>query len=271
MLISGWGTPSPYVDYQPLINKLESHYKIVTYERFGYGFSDQTKQERNIDNLVKELDLVINNSKLKPPYTLVAHSLGSLEAFGYAQKYPENVKGIVLIDAGNPELYAMQKPVLIISKMQNAISKLGITRLMIEQFDLINSVLEDQNDYKFVGKSKQEKDALLEIVRNVTLKNYPNETMLAELEMSQKNAKVVMGNGTLGNIPIIALTADEYGSQSKQWYESQKSIASWTSNFENIIIKNTKHYIHQYNPQVVIDAIMKIDKSDKDREREFYE
>ncbi len=42
----------------------------------------------------------------KLPYILVGHSMGSLEAIRFAQMYKDEVKGIVMIEAGNPEYYA---------------------------------------------------------------------------------------------------------------------------------------------------------------------
>ena len=98
VLASGWGTPNPYVDFSPLYDKLKSHVKIAVYDRFGYGYSDYTEQPRDIDTVVDEVHQLLRKSGQRPPYIMVGHSLGSLETIRYAQMYPDEVAGIVMID-----------------------------------------------------------------------------------------------------------------------------------------------------------------------------
>ena len=38
--MSGWGTPSPILDFKTLYSRLSDENRIVVVEKFGYGFSD---------------------------------------------------------------------------------------------------------------------------------------------------------------------------------------------------------------------------------------
>ena len=47
VFMSGYGTPSPILDFKPLYDKLSNDYRIVVVEKFGYGFSDETDTPRD--------------------------------------------------------------------------------------------------------------------------------------------------------------------------------------------------------------------------------
>ncbi|WP_200901430.1 alpha/beta fold hydrolase [Paenibacillus sp. DMB20] len=106
VFIPGSGTPSAYTDFYYLQNKLQPYSRTVSYDHAGFGWSGKTDIPRTIDTVVDELHELLQKAGENPPYILVGHSLASLEAIRYAQKYPGEVKGIVLLDGGSPEYYA---------------------------------------------------------------------------------------------------------------------------------------------------------------------
>lgn len=55
VLMSGLGTTSPILYFQPLINELSKNNKVIVAESFGYGWSDLTDKERTVENIIKEL------------------------------------------------------------------------------------------------------------------------------------------------------------------------------------------------------------------------
>lgn len=55
VLLPGFGTASPALDFKLLIDELSPHYKVVVVEPFGYGLSDATKKERTSENIVSEI------------------------------------------------------------------------------------------------------------------------------------------------------------------------------------------------------------------------
>jgi hypothetical protein len=48
ILLSGWGTAVPSINFKPLINKLKKEYNTVVIENFGYGWSDRRHGESGI-------------------------------------------------------------------------------------------------------------------------------------------------------------------------------------------------------------------------------
>ena len=49
VFLSGWGTPSPILDFKALYSRLSDENKIAVVEKFGYGFSDEVEAIVGLD------------------------------------------------------------------------------------------------------------------------------------------------------------------------------------------------------------------------------
>ena len=87
--INVWG----YV--QPVVARKT---RTCSYDRAGVGFSDAGRRPATSANIVDDLHHLLIAAKIKPPYVLVAHSAGGLNATLYAYTYPSEVAGMVLVD-----------------------------------------------------------------------------------------------------------------------------------------------------------------------------
>jgi pimeloyl-ACP methyl ester carboxylesterase len=70
----------------------------LLYDRAGTGWSDDVKLPRSIDEVIDELRDLLNVLALAGPYLLVGHSLGGAYVQRYAQRFPKNVAGLLLLD-----------------------------------------------------------------------------------------------------------------------------------------------------------------------------
>ncbi|AXA92720.1 alpha/beta fold hydrolase [Massilia sp. YMA4] len=75
---------------------------VFAYNRPGYGNSDIATTPRDGRTIVEELRQLLRHQGLRPPYVLVGHSLGGLYMQLFARAYPDEVKGVVLVDALYP-------------------------------------------------------------------------------------------------------------------------------------------------------------------------
>ena len=103
VLLSGWSTAVPSVDFQPLVRQLQSlGIPTAIVEKFGYGFSGRTKVPRTVDNTVAEMREALQLAGVKSPYLLCGHSMSGVEMVRWSCLHPEEVAGIVSIDAPAP-------------------------------------------------------------------------------------------------------------------------------------------------------------------------
>ena len=103
VMLSGWGTEDPINDFKSLADKLSNKFRVVILEYFGYGTSDITENERTNSNIVNEIRKVLNGLDITPPYILMPHSMSGLYSLYYADKYSDEVEGIIGIDMSLPQ------------------------------------------------------------------------------------------------------------------------------------------------------------------------
>ncbi|MCG7376490.1 alpha/beta hydrolase [Paenibacillus sp. ACRSA] len=255
VMASGWGTANPYVDYYPLYEQLAPYTKFAVYDRFGYGYSDVTDKKRDVDTIAEELHELLTTSGQQPPYILVGHSLGSLETLRYAQKYPNEVKGIVMIDGGSPEYYAKDEDNFadVIGGFMNQFRiQTGLFRLSLQSEPVLEASRANRNNLKFVP------DELKQVDTTALLLNYGNANTVDELREINANATVVMNNIKPLSVPLTILTADYLGASEPDWDQTQADFTSWSTQAKHVTVKDSEHYIHQYHPEQVADEILEL-------------
>ena len=76
--------------------------RVFAYDRPGYGHSADTPRPRDGATIVEDLRHMLKESGAAPPYLLVGHSLGGLYMQQFARAHPDEVAGVVLVDAVYP-------------------------------------------------------------------------------------------------------------------------------------------------------------------------
>jgi len=112
MNCTGKGSPTVVVenglgdfsfDWVLVQSRVSRFTRICTYDRAGYGWSDPSPKDRVPSVMAEELHALLRAAGEKPPYVLVAHSLGALNAIMFAHKFPHEVAGLVLVDGVRAE------------------------------------------------------------------------------------------------------------------------------------------------------------------------
>jgi len=80
-------------------NQLAEHTQVCAYDRPGLGYSEPTTLSRDPITIVGELRALLNEAGINPPYVLAGHSLGGILVRIYADQYPDDVSGLVLVDS----------------------------------------------------------------------------------------------------------------------------------------------------------------------------
>lgn len=77
MILPGYETAVPALDFKPLISELTPYYKVVVVKPFGYGLSDQTEKERSTANIVSEIHEALQSLHIDR-YILMGHSISGI-------------------------------------------------------------------------------------------------------------------------------------------------------------------------------------------------
>jgi len=91
--------------WNPIFDSLSKHTQVYAYNRQGYGQSNLIDSPRDIVEVARQLKSNLTMQNISPPYILVGHSIGGLYINMFARLYPEDVAGVVFIDASHPEQF----------------------------------------------------------------------------------------------------------------------------------------------------------------------
>ncbi|MGG7179268.1 alpha/beta fold hydrolase [Clostridium paraputrificum] len=246
IFITGSGTPCAYTDFYAIQNKLSAIGQTITFDHPGSGWSTETESERSIENIVKELSIIIDKVALNRSVVLISHSLGSLEAIGYAQKYPERVEGIIFLDSGSPEFYSTDSELTakIVNRSAAFTRVFGINRLLGEVGVFLPMYGENIRNTQLPDNKKDTDKAMY-------YQYAGNASTLNSIELINENAEKVLKERKLGDIPILVLSSDS----GSKWNEVQKQLASWSEQSKQITIEDSNHYLYWSNYDGISDYI----------------
>jgi pimeloyl-ACP methyl ester carboxylesterase len=77
--------------------------RVVRYDRAGLGHSDECTTPRDPETVAKELHLLLEKAGESPPYLLMGHSIGGPYIRVFTELYPDEVMGMVFLDATHPD------------------------------------------------------------------------------------------------------------------------------------------------------------------------
>jgi len=107
LLIGGQGSPAVIFEggfgagiasWSRVQKDVAAFAQTVSYDRAGIGQSDLGPKPRSAKQIATELHVALQKAGVKPPYVMVGHSFGGIYVRVFADMYPNEVVGMVLID-----------------------------------------------------------------------------------------------------------------------------------------------------------------------------
>ncbi|WP_263120537.1 alpha/beta hydrolase [Cellulomonas fimi] len=108
LVVQGTGGPTVVLEagsgevasgWQQVAGGLSTTTTVVSYDRAGTAWSEAADEPRTASAVVSDLRTALREIDAPRPYVLVGHSLGGLYIREYARLHPDEVAGLVLVDA----------------------------------------------------------------------------------------------------------------------------------------------------------------------------
>lgn len=97
------GNPSWSFYYRNLVQALSKQYRCVVPDHIGCGLSDKpddNSYDYTLPNRIDDLEALLEQLEVKDNITLVVHDWGGMIGMGYAARYPERIKRLVILNTG---------------------------------------------------------------------------------------------------------------------------------------------------------------------------
>ncbi len=275
--IQGKGTPAVLLEngsgdfsfvwslVQPGVAKFT---KVVAYDRAGYAWSERGPTPRTSRQICFELHTALHNAGIKGPYILVGQSFGGFLVRTFARYYPNEVAGIVLVEAvqENERIFMGGDSPKRIRDLAT-----GKTEPALQTFFIPSSTSTIPPE-KFDSTIEPPFDRLPGNIKKLQIwaqsQDGYRSSAGGEMDWSPEDvANMYKHRGEasymLGNIPLIVLTRGSGGYDGRAdsaKLESERlmlqgELAHLSSNNKHIIDKNSGHNIHLEDPAIVINAI----------------
>ncbi|WP_395404230.1 alpha/beta fold hydrolase [Arthrobacter sp. UC242_113] len=233
VLLSGLGTPAPALDFAPLIRELGG-YDVVVVEGFGYGYSDQPRVERTVENITSELHEALANADVPRPYVLAGHSIAGFYTLDYANRYRNDVAAVIGIDPTVPAARTIHaEETGVADGGINWVGLIAASGLPRWAATIAPSLVEPDG----TAYTSRERDQ----IRKMAIWNFGNPSVVDETNRMAENARKVQAMRYPDDLPVLTLLASAK--------EAPAAIALHESRLPNVRRHETVafpggHYLH---------------------------
>ncbi|MFX0057950.1 MAG: alpha/beta fold hydrolase [Candidatus Hodarchaeota archaeon] len=100
------GFPDFWYGWKSVIPKLKDKFRLIIPDMRGYNLSDKPKgiQKYRIDYLIEDIRVIIEKLSLGNVY-LAGHDWGGVVAWVFAEKYPNLLKKLAILNAPHPKIF----------------------------------------------------------------------------------------------------------------------------------------------------------------------
>jgi len=200
---------------------------------------------------------------------LVGHSLGGFNVRMYASLYPEEIVGMVLVDAMHEDVQTQFPPERNRIDQQQFVTW-GVMKFMA-QFGILRMMGKPAGKQALPAYIKQLPAHKQEVY--MTLMSHPAffETAQGEMQLMGESCKQVREIGKLGDLPLVVLTAENsqdieslrsvptaFEQTRIAWQSLQDELASLSTNSTHLIAEGSGHFIHLDRPDLVVTTIQQV-------------
>lgn len=213
--------------------------QICAYDRANLGQSDQITKPRTFLDITRDLHELLEKAPIDGPYILVGHSMGGMLVRLFADQYPQDVVGLVLVDSAHPDMGER----LLANLPPQAAGESKTLKAWRHYGTWISS-----SD----GRAKADVEGV-------------------DMQTSNAQVKEV---ASLGNLPLVVITRspsnlvlaeqmpplpEEINARLLQmWQNMQVELARLSTNSTQVIADHAGHNIQKEEPHLVVDAILKL-------------
>jgi pimeloyl-ACP methyl ester carboxylesterase len=235
-----------------LQQELEPLTRVVAYDRAGLGWSDSGLKPRDAQRSATELHRALQRSGLVGPLVVVGHSYGGLVARAFADLFPNEVVGMVLVDASHPDQWhhipvsKNGRTVAFGTRATGVLARIGLLRFWNPESALIAGL---------PPRQRAEMEAILSTSRPWST---AADGLIAWGDLSRDQ---IINARSLGDMPLFVLSVTEQDKYADVLTTLQAELPQLSSNSAHLTVQGATHdglVCRREHALVVADAIRQV-------------
>lgn len=206
-----------------IVPELANDARVITFDRPGFGGSETGVAPRTPTRIARELRSLVETLGVEGSVVLVGHSMGGLHVLHYASLFPEDVAGIVILDAPPPGFESERLTLLDSAEVaeRNRVLERGLANAP-EAVRLEREGARGAQEWNFSA--------------------FPTGVPLLVVTADSQDF------GNLGS----------QAAHQRLWMEKSRQWLALSEQAEFIVAKGSGHMVHHDRPALVIEAIRKL-------------
>jgi pimeloyl-ACP methyl ester carboxylesterase len=254
---------------QPQLAEFAATY---SYDRPGFGWSAPSTRECTLQEMSDDLHAVVTALKITTPYVLVGHSFGAFVLRAYAQRFPEELAGIILVDPLTPEEWIKPDRAqcwqlwrgVWFSRTGAALGGIGVVRfclwLLLQRGNsgVPRRVLglfggkASETGLRIVGELAKLPPETVRMIRERWSHGRFFLTMSRYIQMLPKNAAEASRFQIPAHIPVTVISGAH---QLPVRLSEHQAIAAHSLHGKHLIAGKGAHWIHLDQPELIVEAL----------------
>jgi pimeloyl-ACP methyl ester carboxylesterase len=279
--ISGQGSPTVVfesgvaassVNWTRVQNAVAEFTSTMSYDRAGYAWSGSSPDDLTAVEMVSMLREALALTGLRPPYVLVGHSFGALLVRIYADLWPKEVAGLVLVDPALLAEWANPAPAKLrmlargvaLSRRGASLARIGFVRLSLSLLTsgaralpkLISKITSGKGGHsvleRIIGEVRKMPPELWPAIQSHWCRPESFQSMARHLEVLPATATRVFETKPNPEIPVTVISG---GHLTPEERSEHQSIAQSSHRGRHIRAEHSGHWVQLDQPELVIEAI----------------
>ena len=253
--LSDWGFTWALV--QPAV---AARQRACVYDRAGLGYSDPSGRPGTSPNIVEDLHALLSAAQIAPPYLLVGHSFGGMNVRLYADRYFDEVAGMVLVDPTHEDGMARIDAVRNHQESRRYAEQVRhwracLRRSMHAVTARFRQECLEPADARYGRRLNAERERVArqpayQQAQLSEVENYANGVSFAAVRAARRS---------FGSLPLIVLTSGQTaGTAGPQWRCLHRELAALSSVGVQRTVTGAGHYLQLDRPDLVIAAIAQV-------------
>ncbi len=232
------------LEWTPVVDTIKEKVRACLYDRAGYAWSDPGSNPRHVVKLAQEARQLFAKLQADSKFILVGHSYGGLIMRQLASTMPDNIVGMILVDASHEDQFSRLAG-------ESDVSMLPTSEHFVVAAPELPSGLREDIRRKILAFSRMRKTYA---------------ALHAEIASFRDSCNYIKQNRKTFDFPVIIISRglDPYakdtasGNKNRIWHELQSDFLTLSADAEQVIAENSGHHIHIDEPELIVDAIVKL-------------